>query len=59
MNIRLPDLIEVTKDAVVIDGQDFPWPITEDGVAVKVRYDHCPSITITIPANRVTVDHSS
>lgn len=43
---------------LTIDGEQFPWHITEDGVQIEVTDQGLPAITITIPAERVTVDHS-
>jgi hypothetical protein len=41
-----------------IDGQDFPWHISEDGVETQVTRTGIPSITITIPADEVMIHHS-
>jgi hypothetical protein len=43
---------------LVIDGQDFPWHISEDGVATQIDRTGIPSITITIPADEVFTHHS-
>lgn len=38
-----------------IDGEPFPWHITADGVSVSVDPHGMPSVTLTIPADRVEV----
>ncbi|UAJ78328.1 hypothetical protein IT072_13780 [Leifsonia sp. ZF2019] len=55
---RDPNAVTVPAFAITIDGEDFPWHITEEGVRIEVTDQGVPAITITIPAERVTVDHS-
>lgn len=42
---------------LTIDGEEFPWHITEQGVSVEVNNTDIPAITITIPAENVTLEH--
>ncbi|MDN4616422.1 hypothetical protein P5G50_18395 [Leifsonia sp. F6_8S_P_1B] len=48
---------ESRRFGITIDGEDFPWHIDASGVSVQVSDDGCPAVTITILAERVTVDH--
>lgn len=61
MATRFPRHIDVQAHGkefkLLIDGFEFPWYIHEDGVAVSVT-EGGPQITITLIAERVTVDHS-
>lgn len=59
---KMADHIEVfaknnTEWSLRIDGQEFPWFISSDGVQTIVGSDNCPSVTVTIFANRVSVEH--
>lgn len=45
------------RAVVQIDGEDFPWPIAANGVEVPVVSDECPTITLTILAESVSVDN--
>lgn len=61
MSLQFP-LVEVwrTPGAVSlrIDGQEFPWPVSIEGISTQVRRDEVPSITLTILADRVEVHDS-
>lgn len=61
----MPDLataIEVVRDgqnfSLRIDGAEFPWHITADGVRIEVGRDRVPTVSVTIPAESVQVDDS-
>ncbi|UAJ79959.1 hypothetical protein IT072_02455 [Leifsonia sp. ZF2019] len=54
----LNNAIPIPIFALTIDGEEFPWHVTEDGVRIEVTDRGVPAITITIPDERVTVDHS-
>jgi hypothetical protein len=43
-----------TSKVVQVDGKEFPWHTA--GVDVHVQRGHAPAVTITIPAEHVTVD---
>jgi hypothetical protein len=43
--------------SLTVDGEEFPWHIAEDGVTTTVTDDGVPTVTITLLAERVTVDH--
>ena len=45
------------KFSLTIDGQEFPWYITSDGVQINVTDDASPAVTITIMAKKVTAEH--
>ena len=60
---KLADHIEVTADSdgkfsLVIDGTEFPWHITTDGVSTSVTTDGVPTVTMTLIAERVSVEHA-
>lgn len=40
---------------LLIDGEDFPWPIAWDGIDVNVNPDNIPGVSVTILADRVEV----
>jgi hypothetical protein len=44
-------------EKLLIDGEEFPWAITEDGVSTSVGRG-IPTVTITLIADRVTIDHT-
>lgn len=58
---KIADHIDVQRDAdgyrLTIDGQGFPWHIHKDGVDTTVHGSDYPMVTLTIPADRVTVDN--
>lgn len=41
--------------SVLIDGEEFPWFISTKGIATTVTEGELPSITLTIPAESLTV----
>lgn len=41
-----------------IDGEEFPWFITVDGVRTTVSREEMPAVTLTIVAERVEVEHA-
>lgn len=58
---ELAKLIELIRNesgfTLTVNGEEFPWFITEDGVNVKVdARSGIPQVTLTILAGRVTVD---
>jgi hypothetical protein len=50
--------IRLTQTGLVIDGQDFPWYITEEGAqpARVNRLAELPSVNISIPCDRIVVE---
>lgn len=59
---KMADHIEVVckngnEWSLRIDGQEFPWYISEAGVQTTVGADDCPNATITVLANRVSIEH--
>lgn len=42
------------KFSMKINGQDFQWHITDDGVSTVIR-NGIPYITVTIPAAHITI----
>lgn len=44
------------KFSFTIDGREFPWYISEDGISTVVRNSDVPSITVTIVADRVRIE---
>jgi hypothetical protein len=53
--------VEMTPDthrllAITIDGERFPWATT-GGVSVEVKKDYYPGVTITIAAEKATIEH--
>ncbi len=58
MTPKLAEHIHVTSGGgLVIDGEEFPWHYSEAGASVAVRRDDLPGVTLTIVAERVTVNH--
>lgn len=53
--MKLPKLIEVTRDGIRIDGVDFPYAISRDGGNVRVARDKCPSVVVELMADEVRV----
>lgn len=57
---EFPRVIQIRQDhgegQLWIDGQLFPWPISPDVRPILSR-GHMPSVTITLMADRVQVDH--
>lgn len=51
----LPKLIEVGDDGVKIDGEEFPWFISESGISTTVSANDVPGITFTLMAEEVRV----
>jgi hypothetical protein len=43
---------------MTIDGREFPWHVSVDGFEVTVSKNDLPGVTVTIVAERVTVDHA-
>lgn len=41
---------------LLVDGKEFPWHITENGVETQVTRDGPPSITLTLLADEVLVE---
>lgn len=41
-----------------IDGDEFPWHISDAGFGINVSDGEAPNLTITILARRVTVEHT-
>lgn len=56
---ELAKLIEVERRHgsvnLKIDGEEFPWFVSLDGVSANVRKDECPAVTVTILADQVRV----
>jgi hypothetical protein len=42
---------------LTIDGEEFPWYITTEGVSTTVTDDRGPAVTLTIMCDRVTTTH--
>jgi hypothetical protein len=40
----------------LVDGQPFPWVITDDAISVEVRADGSGFVRLTIPAELVRID---
>lgn len=61
---RIAKLIEVEQSrttpsgCIVIDGEPFPFMLSEDGVDTQVRHGEMPSVTVTILAEEVRVLNS-
>jgi hypothetical protein len=53
----LAKLIRVTNDGLEIDGEAFPWYLTEAGATTKVSRASLPFVTVEIAAERVEVAH--
>lgn len=58
---NMPKSIKVVSrgshPTLVIDGREFPWMITDEGVRVNVTRDRIPCVTISIPAESVETIH--
>ncbi|SFD14414.1 hypothetical protein [Streptomyces aidingensis] len=58
--LRVPGHIEVVgqgRQAVLrVDGEDFPYVVADGTVTVRVAPGEMPSVTLTLLADRVTVD---
>lgn len=40
---------------VLVDGEEIPWHIARDTIRVDVQPDECPTVTLTLLADRVEV----
>ncbi len=63
----MPELakhIEVTKlpdglgSRITVDGEDFPWYVAADPITMSAEVAEMPKITLTLMADRVTVDQA-
>lgn len=36
---KMPEKVEFYHNGIVIDGEEFPWYIKDDGIDVRVEYD--------------------
>jgi hypothetical protein len=43
---------------LVVDGEEFPWFLTEDGVSTEVKQGKPPTVTITLLAETVFIEDS-
>lgn len=43
---------------LIIDGEEFPWHISTDGITTTVRDDEPPSVTITIPTEHLSINNT-
>lgn len=61
---RIPGHIEVAKLAdgsgchITVDGETFPYICADSGISTTVERDGIPAITLTLIADRVTVDQA-
>ena len=56
--MKFPKLIEVSRtEGIQIDGEEFTYPVADGSVVVTVSGDDVPSVTLTLLAERVTVDN--
>jgi hypothetical protein len=60
---KIPDLIEVERrgkyTSLRIDGVEFPWALTDDGISTAVVRGGEPGVALTILANEVRVIDSN
>ena len=60
--MKLPGLIKVVRQGgvafVEIDSKAFPYAIAENGITVDVDRRECPTVTVTLMAERVEVHNS-
>jgi hypothetical protein len=50
-------LVRLTpQGGVEIDGEPFPWFVTEDGAQVHVSWNSLVTVTIAIPCERVEAE---
>lgn len=59
---RLAKEIRVTQHgtgntSITVDGAEFPWYFSVDGISTTVSKGDMPLVTISIVAERVLVDH--
>lgn len=43
--------------SITVDGAEFPWYFSVDGIHTTVSKGDLPAVTITIVAERLLVDH--
>ncbi len=59
---KLPKEIRVEQrrkgGRLLIDGEEFPWHISDDGISTTLRKGEPPTITITLIAETVLIEDS-
>lgn len=43
--------------SITVDGDEFPWYLSVDGIRTTVTKGDLPTVTLSIVAERVLVDH--
>lgn len=53
---ELASVAEIKDGKIILDGQEFPWYVTTDGITLHLDSDDWPKITLTLPVNRIVTD---
>lgn len=56
--MKLPKVIEVSRtEGIRIDGVEFEYPVLDGSVEVVVSGSDCPSVRLTLLAERIRLDN--